>query len=114
MQTKRWPVLVAWALAAFFLIGAVGNILAPPNVIADYARWGYPGWFHYLTGVLELSVAVLLVRRKTRRAGALLGGLVMTAAAVTLILHAEVTHAIAPTTVLLLLILVGRTASSKS
>jgi hypothetical protein len=26
----------------------------------EYQRWGYPDWFHFMTGGLELVVALLL------------------------------------------------------
>jgi uncharacterized membrane protein YphA (DoxX/SURF4 family) len=95
--------LIIWALVAFFIIGGVGNIFPPPAVQADYNRWGYPGWFHYITGILELTTAILIARETTRRIGAMLGGSVMASALVTLGINAELLHAAAPAAVLLLL-----------
>lgn len=99
--------LLAWALAAFFVIGAVGNWIAPPNVRAEYTRWGYPDWFHYVTAGLELLVAMFLVFASTRFWGVGLGAAIMLAAIATLLLHKEYRHALLPTTVLLFLILQG-------
>jgi len=48
---------------------------------AEYRRWGYPDWFHFVTGALELATAALLVVTATRLLGAGLGGAVMLAAA---------------------------------
>lgn len=95
-----WKVVLSCLLALFFLVGAIGNIFALGTVMEDYARWGYPGWFHYATGGLELTAALLLVRSTTRFLGTLLAGLVMLAAIVTVVVHGEYTHAIAPLTVL--------------
>jgi uncharacterized protein (DUF983 family) len=94
---------LVWGLAAFFVIGGLGNIIAPPAIRADYARWGYPGWFHYCTGLLELAAAWLIAREATRHKGAIVGGVVMAAALLTLLINAEPLHAVAPVTVLLAL-----------
>lgn len=103
-----WKTVLAYLLAAFFLVGAVGNILALGQIADDYARWGYPDWFHYLTGTLELITSILLLRMRTRLWGALLGAAVMAAAAGTVLMHGEFTHAIAPAAVLAICLLVAR------
>ncbi|CAN7701898.1 DoxX family protein [Rhizobium sp. LjRoot258] len=90
-----------YLLAAFFVIGGVGNIAAPASILADYQRWGYPWWFHYVTGVLELTTSILLLSRY-RIAGALLGSAAMAAAVGTVAFHGEYTHAIPPLAVLTL------------
>ncbi|MEO4002080.1 DoxX family protein [Mesorhizobium sp. CAU 1732] len=99
--------LLAWALAIFFFVGAIGNWIAPANVRAEYARWGYPDWFHYVTAVLELVVAVLLIFASTRVWGVGLGIAVMLAAIATLLIHKEYRHALLPTSALLFLALQG-------
>lgn len=97
--------ILAWVLAAFFVVGAIGNWIAPANVRAEYARWGYPDWFHYVTAVLELLVAALLLFASTRFWGIGLGAAIMLAAIATLLIHKEYRHALLPTTVLLFLTL---------
>lgn len=108
-----WKTLLAWLLAAFFLIGAIGNIFATEQIAADYARWGYPGWFHYLTGSLELITAMLLALISLRFWGAVLGAVLMVAASSTVLLHREYGHAIAPLVVLASSAAVGWWARSK-
>lgn len=103
----RWRAVPVWVLVAFFIAGGIGNIFVSAENAANYARWGYPDWFHYVTGMLELSTAALLAPRRTRLFGAGLGSLVMLAAAGTVLLHGEYTHAIAPFTVLAVLALAG-------
>ena len=98
---------MAFLLAAFFLIGAIGNIFASPHIAGDYLRWGYPNWFHYVTGFLELVTAILLVVKSLRFWGALLGALVMTGATGTVMLHSEFTHAVAPLIVMAVSVVVG-------
>ncbi|WP_456821924.1 DoxX family protein [Bradyrhizobium sp. USDA 4502] len=96
-----------WLLAAFFVVGGFGNIFASADIKADYRSWGYPDWFHYLTGLLELTTASLLSVRRTRLWGAALGSAVMTAAGATVLFHGEYAHAIAPLAVLCALVLAG-------
>lgn len=95
--------LYAWLLAAFFILGGFLNIFASPDVRADYLRWGYPDWFHYLTGTLEWTSAALIAVPFTRLAGSLLAAAVMVGAAVTVLLHGEYSHAVPPMVVLALL-----------
>lgn len=99
MLNLTWKSVLAWLLAAFFIVGGLGNIFATEAIQADYARWGYPAWFHYVTGLLELVAAGLLVT-STRRLGASLAAAVMIGAAGTVLLHGEWAHAIAPVVVL--------------
>lgn len=99
--------VVAWLLAAFFLFGAYGNTFLSADYAAAYARWGYPGWFHYLTALLELCAALLLIGYRTRLYGAVLGAIVMAAATLTTLVHADYGHSIAPAIVLAVSVLVA-------
>jgi hypothetical protein len=89
-----WKPALAWALAAFFALGGVINVAAPESVVADYRRWGYPDWFHFATGGLELTAAFLLVLPLTRLPGAGLCGAVMLAATTTVVFHGEYIRAV--------------------
>jgi DoxX-like protein len=101
-----WRQVLAWTLAAFFVAGSLGNIFATRSIIEEYVRWGYPHWFHFVTGSLELTTAVLLARAPTRLWGAALGCTVMGAALGTVIIHGEYAHA-APPLVAAVAIVVG-------
>ncbi|AEM40585.1 DoxX family protein [Ketogulonicigenium vulgare] len=106
MRNIFWKSILAWLLAAFFFVGGIGNILASDAIQADYARWGYPFWFHYLTGTLELIAGALLISLRTRKLGSGLAAVVMCGAAATVLAHGEFTHAIAPLVVLSLSVFV--------
>jgi len=95
-----WKSILAYLLAAFFLVGAIGNTFVSEEIAADYARWGYPDGFHFVTAAFELGVAGLLPFKRTRLWGACLGIWVMLGAAATVIANGEFTHAIAPLVVL--------------
>jgi DoxX-like family len=97
------------ALSAFFALGFVINTFAVKMVGPEFQRWGYPDWFHFVTGGLELAVALLLPMAVTRLFGAALGSAVMIAAVATVVYHGEFHRAVAPFVVLVLLAIVGRT-----
>jgi hypothetical protein len=105
-----WTQILAWALAAFFTLGGVINLLAPESTAAEYKRWGYPDWFHFVTAALELATAVLLAVTATRLWGAGLGAAVMVAATATVIYYAEYVRAVPPIVVLILLAVLAWTA----
>lgn len=107
MRNLPWRHIYAWILAAFFTVGGFLNIFASSTILEDYHRWGYPDWFHYLTGMLELTSAALLILPFTRLVGSALATAVMGAAAATVALHAEYTHAIPPLIVMVLACLNG-------
>ncbi|HDR9872817.1 TPA: DoxX family protein [Burkholderia cenocepacia] len=109
MKLRRisWGTFLALLLAAFFIVGAIGNIFVTEKIAFDYMRWGYPDWFHYITGLMELSTATLLIQRSLRLWGALLGATIMIAASATVLLHSEYPHAVAPLVVLIVAITVG-------
>jgi len=86
---------------------SLSNIFAPPSIYGEYLRWGYPRWFHFVTGSLELTTAVLLARERTRLWGSALGCTVMLAALATVTRHGEYGHGVAPLVVATLSIVVG-------
>ncbi|MEF3110350.1 DoxX family protein [Raoultella sp. WB_B2P2-3] len=96
---------LAYALVAFFVIGGIGNIIAPKTIMDDYARWGYPHWFHFVTGIFELVAAILMSRKISRLVGSVLATGIMFSAIITVFYHGEYLHAVAPFVVLILLIL---------
>ncbi|BDM22275.1 DoxX family protein [Pseudomonas shirazica] len=94
--------ILTWVLVAFFLVGGVINGIAPKKVQDEYARWGYPGWFHYVTAASELLTALLLIFPTTRISGAIIGAAVMAGAIATVLRHREYAHAFPPSIVLVL------------
>ena len=107
MPKIPWPQVSALALAAFFVAGSLSNILAPPSIYAEYLQGGYPRWFHFVTGSLELTTAVLLARARTRLWGSALGCAVMLAALATVTLHGDYGRGAAPLVAAALSIVVG-------
>ena len=102
-----WREVLPLVLAAFFVVGSLSNIIGPRSIIDEYLKWGYPHWFHFVTGSLELMSAVLLARAGTRLWGSALGCTVMLAALATVTVHGEFGHGVAPLVVATLSVGVG-------
>jgi hypothetical protein len=107
MSKISWRQVLPLALAAFFVAGSLSNIFAPASIYEEYLKWGYPRWFHFVTGSLELTAAILLFRTPTRLLGTVLGCTVMFAALATVILHGEYAHAVLPLIAAALSLVVG-------
>ena len=107
MSKISWGQVLPLALAAFFVVGSLGNIFAFGSIYEEYLRWGYPHWFHFVTGSLELTTAVLLAQARTRLWGSALGCTVMAAALATVTLHGEYGHGVLPLVVAALSMAVG-------
>ena len=107
MSKISWRQVLPLALAAFFVVGSIINILAPGSVYEEYLKWGYPSWFHFVTGSLELTAAILLFRAPSRLLGSMLGATVMFAALATVIIHGEYGRAVPPLVAATLSLVVG-------
>lgn len=81
--------ILSWILFIVFLIGALVNTFATEKIKNEYKKWGYPKNFQYLTALLELIVACLILDESLRFWGLLLAILVMLVAVVTLLLNKE-------------------------
>ncbi|WDS36576.1 DoxX family protein [Pseudoxanthomonas sp.] len=107
MSKFSWRHILPLALAVFFVVGSLSNIFAPGSIYGEYLKWGYPRWFHFVTGSLELTAAILLFRAPSRLLGSALGCAVMLAALATVIIHGEYGHAVPPSIVATLSLVVG-------
>ncbi len=109
MYDLSWIQILTWALGAFFVVGFFINTFAIKMVGPDYHRWGYPDWFHFLSGGLDLLVAVLMLAPMTRPFGVALGCAIMLVAIATVVYYREYNRAIPPLIVFTLLSIVGWT-----
>jgi hypothetical protein len=109
MSSVSWVQALALALAAFFVVGFVINTFMVKLVGPEYCRWGYPDWFHFASGGLDLIVALLLAVTATRPLGVALGCSIMLVAMGTVIYHREYPRAAAPFIVFVLLAIIGWT-----
>ncbi len=95
--------VVQGLLALAFVGAASGKLLGKPDMVALYEVIGIGQWFRYVTGLFELTGAVLIVVPRTKFFGAALLGTVMVGAILT---HLFILHN-APTAPAVLLLLAG-------
>jgi hypothetical protein len=84
--------LLAWLLALAFLGAGVVNAVGSAAIKDDFVRWGYPRWWNFVTGGLELLVAALIATPGTRVAGLGLGAAICIAAVATVVRHRDYAH----------------------
>lgn len=76
-------------LSVIFLVSGGAKLVGLAFEIAAFEKWGYPLWFMYFIGAIEISGAIgLLVQRLSALAGGCLA-LMMIGAVATHVIHAE-------------------------
>jgi uncharacterized membrane protein YphA (DoxX/SURF4 family) len=81
--------ILATLLSLIFLASGGAKLAGLEFEIAAFERWGYPLWFMYLTGVIEVAGGIgLLLRRFSALASAGLAAM-MVGAIATHVIHAE-------------------------
>src|SRR5262249_33338136 len=102
-KKMKW---VSWGLqgvlAAAFLFAGGTKLLGNPIATGNFELWGFPVWFCYVIGAVEVLGAIGLWTRFSRAACALLGA-VMIGAVITLVVHNDAPKAVAPIIVFALL-----------
>ncbi|MBW7970212.1 DoxX family protein [Bradyrhizobium sp. BR 10289] len=86
------PVIFTSLSAAAFAGAGVFNVISTPATRDSFVRWGYPAWWHRVTGALEVIVGALIAFPTTRFSGLLLGAIVIAAAVFTVIRFREWSH----------------------
>jgi hypothetical protein len=84
--------LLVWLLVAAFAGAGLVNAFGARSVKESFVRWGYPPWWSYVTGGLEIVTAVLIALAGSRQAGLILGAVVIAAAVLTVVRHREFSH----------------------
>ncbi len=89
-------------LLALAFLGAGGSKLAGVEQhVTNFDKWGYPLWFMYVTGLIEVGGAAMLPFKRTRFFGAALLVATMTGAILTHIVAGEIGGPMVPPIVLL-------------
>jgi putative oxidoreductase len=105
-MNAKGKTIALWILSGLlglaFVAGGVTKLLAMPPHPAHFAGWGFPGWFMYLTGAIELVSGILLFIPRVAAFGAALLVGTMIGAALTHLMHADAAN-VAPSLVMLVL-----------
>ncbi|MBV8682251.1 MAG: DoxX family protein [Caulobacteraceae bacterium] len=81
-----------WLVVAAFFAAGVINAIGAPAGKSNFVRWGYPSWWCYLTGGMEILTAVLVALPAGRAAGLILGAVIVAAAVLTVVRRREFSH----------------------
>lgn len=108
---SKAKVIATWILSgliALAMIMAGGSKLSgAEEQVKGFAAMGYPVWFLYATGIIEVVGGILLLIPKTAVFGVLLLGATMVGAVVSLLKMGDVAHAPIPFVFLLVIALIG-------
>ncbi len=99
--------LLTILLAAFFLMAGGAKLAGSPSQIAHFVRWGYPGWFLYVVGIVESVGAIGLVVPRLAGFAVLILGITMVGASLTHLIHGESLAVPVPLVLLCLLAPIG-------
>ncbi len=97
--------VVSFLIAGIFMMAGVTKVVGQKTQVEQFESWGYPHYFTYVVGVIELAIASTLLFPKLKYFGALGAIVVMLGAIITLIINNQTHMVIAPIIVLLLAIL---------
>ena len=94
-----------WVILAILFLGAGGSKLLNPDAHAEnFAHWGYPLWFLYVTGIIEVGGAIGLFIPAIRLHATLLLSVTMVGAFVTHLRAGEMRALPVPLVLLFLLV----------
>ena len=84
--------LSIWLLVAAFFGAGLFNAVGTRAALEGFVRWGYPSWWHWVTGGLEVLTAALIAMPLVRAVGLGLGATVIVVASLTVLRHREYLH----------------------
>ncbi|WP_419937210.1 DoxX family protein [Candidatus Palauibacter sp.] len=93
-------------LALLFLLN--GGMKVFGMMVDEFALWGYPAWFQYLIGVVEVLAGVGFLRRPTRFLASAVVIVIMAGAIFTLVRAGAAAQAAVPAVALILALFVGK------
>jgi hypothetical protein len=94
-----------WLLVAAFFGAGVFNAIGNRATRESFVRWGYPSWWHLVTGGLEILSAILIALPPARDAGLVIGTTIIAAALLTVLRHRDYSDLAPPSLVLALIAL---------
>jgi uncharacterized membrane protein YphA (DoxX/SURF4 family) len=102
-----WKNVGLWVLssliAAMFLFSGFTKLMGAEMHVLNFERWGYPAWFMYVVGLIEVSGAVFVLVPRLASYAALLLSVIMLGAIVTHVAAAEYAMLVMPVMLLVFL-----------
>ena len=78
IKTALWVIL-----GVMFIIAGGAKLVGEHSQVEHFAQWGYPTWFLYVTGLIEVAGGICLFIPKTQFYGIVVLSLTMVGAALT-------------------------------
>jgi len=103
--TITWVLSILLAIA--FLVASFVKITAQPVMVQGFTTFGFPVWFLYVTGFIELAGAILVLLPRFAGIGAALLSCVMVGAIFAHLRHGQSAMAVVPLILLALSLTVG-------
>ncbi len=100
-------IVLAVLLGVFFISAGGAKLMGSPSQVEHFAQWGYPLWFLYLTGFIEVGGGVSLFIRKTQWYSLVVLSITMVGAALTHLKAGEMSVVPVPLVLLGLLFLLA-------
>jgi putative oxidoreductase len=90
---SRVKIIAAWLLSVLLAVGFLGaggsKLAGAPFQVQLFQTLGFPGWFMYVTGFLEIAGAIALLIPRYAVVGAVVIICVMLGALASLVTHAQ-------------------------
>lgn len=96
-----------WLAAAVFFTGGIANATGVSKIRDSFVDLGFPAWWCWITGALELATALMLLVPASRAYGVALGTCIMIAALAAILRQRAYGHLPAPLLFLFLLVRAG-------
>jgi len=94
-------------LGIFFIVAGGAKLMGNPSQVEHFAQWGYPLWFVYLTGIIEVGGGLCVFIPKTQWYGIVVLSITMVGAALTHLRAGEMGAVPVPLVLLGLLLLLA-------
>jgi len=104
IKTALWIVL-----GVMFLMAGGAKLMGQHSQVQHFAQWGYPLWFLYLTGLIEVAGAICLFIPKAQFYGIVVLSITMVGAALTHLRAGEMGAFPVPVALLCLLVMLAWT-----
>jgi uncharacterized membrane protein YphA (DoxX/SURF4 family) len=104
IKTALWIVL-----GVMFIMAGGTKLMGQHSQVEHFAQWGYPLWFVYLTGLIEVGGGICLFIPKAQFYGIVVLSITMVGAAITHLRASEMDAFPVPVVLLCLLLILGWT-----
>ena len=107
---KQFIKIALWiVLGVMFIIAGGAKLMGQHSQVEHFAQWGYPLWFLYLTGIIEVGGGICLFIPKVQFYGIVVLSITMVGAALTHLRAGELSAFPVPVVLLCLLVMLAWT-----